>query len=89
MRQVVQDIEAQLTQATPEERLLSLVESVEEFSTADDLNSLRTEAIAILRLSGFRAARSFVVRAHEEFRDRARIRENAQNEMHPDENTSV
>lgn len=88
-RQVVQDIEAQLAQATPEERLLSLVESVEQFSTPDELTSLRTEAIGILQLSGFRAARSFVVRAHEEFRQRARLRENEQTEMQPDENTSV
>lgn len=89
MRHVVQEIEAQLAQATPEERLLSLVESVEEFSTPDELTGLRNEAIGILQQSGFRAARAFVVRAHDEFREQARQRENEQNEMQPDENTSV
>ena len=83
-RQVVQEIEAHLAQATPEERLLSLVESVEEFSTPDELTSLRTEAIGLLQQSGFRAARSFVVRAHDEFRERARHREKEQDEMQPD-----
>lgn len=84
-RQVVQDIETQLAHATPEERLMSLVESVEEFSTPEELTSLRAEAIGILQQSGFRVARSFAVRAHEEFRERARLRENEQNEMQPDE----
>jgi hypothetical protein len=73
-RQVMQATEAQLTQATPEERILSLVESVEQFSTPEELTSLRTEAIGILHQSGFRTARSFVVHAHEEFRERARLR---------------
>jgi hypothetical protein len=84
-RQVVQDTEAQLAQATPEERILSLVESVEQFSTPEELTSLRTEAIGILHQSGFRTARSFVVHAHEEFRERARLHENEQHEMQPDE----
>jgi len=88
-RQVVQDIEAQLTQATPEERILSLVESVKQFSTPEELTSLRAEAIGILQQSGFRTARSFVVHAHEEFRDRARLHENGQNEMQPDEHGSA
>jgi hypothetical protein len=38
-RQVVQDIEAQLTQTTPEEGLLSLVDSVAEFSTPKELTA--------------------------------------------------
>ena len=80
-RQLVQDIEALLTQATPEERILSLVKSVEQFSTSEELTNLRTQAIGILQQSGFRAARSFVVHAHEEFRERARVRENEEKEM--------
>jgi hypothetical protein len=88
-RHVVQDIEAQLAQTTPEERLLSLVESVEQFSTPEELTSLRAEAIGILQQSGFRVARSFVVRAHDDFRERARLRENEQNEMQPGENGSA
>lgn len=83
-RQLVQDIEAQLTQSTPEERILSLVESVEQFATPEELTSLRTEAIGILQQSGFRAARSFIVRAHDEFRERTRHREKEQDEMLPD-----
>lgn len=88
-KQVVQNIEAQLAQATPEERLLSLVKSVEEFSTPEELTSLRTDAIGILQQSGFRAARSFVVRAHDEFRERAHQRKKEQNEMQPDVDTSA
>lgn len=80
-RQVIQDIETQLTQATPEERLLSLVESVEQFSTPEEVTNLRAEAIGILHQSGFRAARSFVVQAHDELRQRARLRENDEKEM--------
>lgn len=88
-RQVVGDVEAQLARATPEERLLPLVESIEQFSTPEELTRLRSEAMGILQQSGFRAARSFVVHAHDEFRERARRRENEQNEMQPDEHSSA
>jgi hypothetical protein len=82
-REVVRDIETQLTQATPEERIISLVESVEQFSTLEELMTLRADALKIFQQSGFRAARSFVVHAHDEFRERARQCEKEQNEIQP------
>ena len=73
MKRVMQEIEPQVDQFTPEERILSLVDSVEPFSTLEELDTLRTETLKILQKSGFRLARAFAVHAHDEFRRRSKI----------------
>jgi hypothetical protein len=65
---------------SPEQKLASLLESLEPFCTETELVACRLEAAKILADSGFRSARNHVIGMHEQFRTRMRqIEENGNN----------
>jgi hypothetical protein len=70
MARLLHDLESR--PKTPEERLASLLEPTKEFCSADDFLRHHAEALEVLRALGFRSAREFVVRLHEELRAEAR-----------------
>lgn len=77
----------EIGQRTPEERLALLLESLKEYCSEEELNNCRSEVSVILQAMGFRPARDFVVRMHDEFRIRAKEAE--QNEATPDRKNSA
>jgi hypothetical protein len=72
MRTLVQALQGQAGQKTPEERLTSLLDTLQEHCTSEELDRCCTEAFQILATTGFRQARSFVVGAHDQFRVRSK-----------------
>jgi hypothetical protein len=60
---------------SPEQKLTTLLESLEPLCTEEELNSCRGEVAKILAASGFKAARSYVTGMHDRFRTRMRQRE--------------
>jgi hypothetical protein len=77
MKNVLSDVESKLGQKTPKERLTLLLESLREFCTAEDFEASRVEAFDTVSRMGFREARAVIVRRHDEFRTRAKSREDA------------
>lgn len=65
---------------TPEARLNLLLDSSKEYCNQDEFERARSEAFTILARSGFREARDFAVRLHDELRARARKLEEASEE---------
>lgn len=72
MEALALDLASHIAQKTPEERLASLLESLKDFCTDEELEGCRAEAFSILKAGTFRAAREHVVQKHDEFRARAR-----------------
>jgi hypothetical protein len=64
--------------AGPEQRILMLLESLKEFCGDEEFDGNRIEAFEILRALGFREARIFVVRMHNEMRSCAKLLEQEQ-----------
>lgn len=57
---------------TPADKLNLLLESTKPYCTEEEFATGRAEAFAILNRSGFRAARTFAITMHDQFRLRAR-----------------
>jgi hypothetical protein len=57
---------------SPEQKIASLLESLEPLCTEEELNSCRFEAARILADSGFKNARNYVVSMHDQFKVRLR-----------------
>jgi hypothetical protein len=72
MKALWMEIQERTGRKTPLDRLRLLVESVEPYCSAEECQECRDEAFGILSKSGFRAARKFVIAAHERFKLRAR-----------------
>lgn len=68
-----------------DERLRTLLQSLKEYCRAEELQQHEDEAMELLHTAGFRPAREFVVRLHEELRARAREVEHAEAESERDE----
>lgn len=72
MKSLAQHLLDHVGQRTPEERLASLLATLQDYCTGEELDQCSTEAFQILAARGFREARSFVVEAHAQFRARAK-----------------
>jgi hypothetical protein len=72
MMSLVQELQGQVGQRTPEQRLALLLATLHDYCTEEELDRCSVEAFQILAAKGFREARSFVVEAHDQFRARAR-----------------
>ena len=70
MNTAFQRYQAQAGQKTPEDRLSLLLESLKPYCASEEFEDCREEAFALLQQSGFRQAREFVVKMHDELRDR-------------------
>lgn len=70
MQTVLEELQPQVSQKTPEERLHLLLESLKEYCSNDELRAAEAEAFSVLQGQGFRQARETVVRLHDEFRTR-------------------
>jgi hypothetical protein len=57
---------------TPADKLNLLIESTKPYCTEEEFATGRAEAFAILNTSGFRAARTFAITMHDQFRLRSR-----------------
>jgi hypothetical protein len=75
MTRLLHELESHLGHRTPEDRLASLLETLKEFCSNEEFEAFRMEAFEILHRLGFRNARPFVVRTHDELRERAKLRE--------------
>jgi hypothetical protein len=75
MSRTLHELESHFGHRTPAERLMSLLETLKELCSNEEFEACRMEAFEILRSLDFREARAFVVRTHDEFRERAKLRE--------------
>ena len=70
MQGLIQQAEGQVGQRSPEEKLTMLLDSLKQYCSEDELDRFCAEAFQILRASGFRDARTFVVSSHDELHAR-------------------
>jgi hypothetical protein len=70
MNTAFQRYQAQAGQKTPEDRLSLLLESLKPYCASEEFEEHRKEAFTLLKQSGFRQAREFVVNMHDELRER-------------------
>jgi hypothetical protein len=70
MRALVQEIQGQVGQRPPEEKLTVLLDSLKQYCTSEELDQFCTQGFQILATAGFKDARSFVVAAHDQLRAR-------------------
>lgn len=73
MADVIQKIEGQGGQRSPEEKLTALLDSLKQYCNDEELDGFCAQAFQILAASGFRDARAFVVSTHDQLR--ARLKE--------------
>jgi len=72
MKQLYAEAQKAAGVKSPEQRLTSLLESLEPLCTQEELNACREEAMRLLDESGFREARNYLVLTHAQFRLRMR-----------------
>lgn len=72
MNSLLQELQGQLGQKSPEEKLASLLDTLQDYCNAEEFDHCCAEAFRILAAGGFREARAFVVEAHDQFRARAK-----------------
>ncbi len=72
MQAVLDELQPQVSQKTPEERLRLLLESLKDYASENEVREVETEALSALRGQGFRQAREVVIHFHEQFRARCR-----------------
>ena len=70
MKGVVQEMEGQAGQRSPEEKLTILLDSLKQYCSEDELDRFCAQAFQILGVSGFRDARTFVVSSHDQLHTR-------------------
>lgn len=73
MKAVIQEMEGQVGQRSPEEKLTALLDSLKQYCSEEELDGFCAQAFQILAASGFRDARGFVVSTHDQLR--ARLKE--------------
>jgi hypothetical protein len=69
MRELFQRLQRHLGEKTHDEKLAMLLESLKPYCSLQEFANCRTEAFLCLRNSGFRQARDFVVRKHDELKN--------------------
>ena len=73
---------------SPEQKIASLLESLEPLCTEEELNSCRFEAARILADSGFKNARYYVVSMHDQFKTQLREIEASEASSEADEDSA-
>lgn len=73
MKALVQEMQRQVGQRSPEEKLTVLLDSLKQYCSDEELDGLCAQAFQVLAASGFRDARAFVVNTHDQ--SRARLQE--------------
>lgn len=66
------EVQERMGAKTPADKLNLLLESVKPYTTEEEFRVGRDETLAMLAKSGFRAARSFAIALHDQFKARAR-----------------
>jgi hypothetical protein len=66
------EVQERVGAKTPADKLNLLLESIKPYCTEQEFRTSRDEAFAVLTKSGFRAARSFAIALHDQFKARAR-----------------
>jgi hypothetical protein len=69
-----------LREPTLDERIGVLLQSLRDFCSPEEFSSFSAEAIVVLRERGFRPAREYAVRMHDQLRERARSALNEEND---------
>jgi hypothetical protein len=72
MKALLETLESQGSERTPEERLGLLLESLKELCAEEEYQEHRLKAFEVLQRLGFRPAREFVVQLHDDLREAAR-----------------
>jgi hypothetical protein len=72
MKSLWLSVQEQTGLKTPADKLGLLLESAKPYCTDEEFLGIRAEAFAILNKSGFRAARTFAITMHDEYKTRAR-----------------
>lgn len=72
MKSLWVEVQEQAGLKTPADKLGLLLESAKPYCTDDEFLAGRAEAFAILNKSGFRAARTFAITMHDQYKTRAR-----------------
>jgi len=72
MKSLWVEVQEQMGLKTPADKLGSLLESAKPYCTDEEFLAGRAEAFAILNKSGFRAARTFAINMHDQYKTRAR-----------------
>jgi len=72
MKSLWVEVQEQMGLKTPADKLGSLLESAKPYCTDEEFLAGRAEAFAILNKSGFRAARTFAINMHDQYKARAR-----------------
>lgn len=70
MNDVIQEIEGQAGQRSPEEKLTMLLDSLKQYCSDEELDRFCAQAFQVLGASGFRDARTFVVSSHDQLHAR-------------------
>lgn len=72
MKSLWVEVQEKMGLKTPADKLGSLLESAKPYCTDEEFLAGRAEAFAILNKSGFRAARTFAINMHDQYKTRAR-----------------
>ena len=75
-----QELQSQSHESTPEARLNLLLDSSKEYCNEEEFARAHAEAFTILVHSGFREAREFAVKLHNDLRARAKAMDQAEKE---------
>jgi len=73
MKALIQEMQGQVGQRSPEDKLTVLLDSLKQYCTEVELDSFCAEAFQILATTDFREARGYVVSTHDQLR--ARLKE--------------
>jgi hypothetical protein len=79
MKSLWVEVQERTGQKNPTEKLSLLLESARPYCTDEEFLAGRADAFAVLNKSGFRAARSFAITMHDQFKTRAREMEELDN----------
>jgi len=78
MKALWMEVQERTTTKTSADKLNLLLESARPYCTEEEFQLGRAEAFAILRKSGFRPARAFAIKMHDQYKTRAREMEQLQ-----------
>jgi len=70
MKALIREMQGQVGQRSPEEKVTALLDSLKEYCTGEELDGFCAQAFQILASAGFRDARTFIVSAHDQLRAR-------------------
>jgi hypothetical protein len=81
IQSLLEELQPQAVEKTPEERLHLLLESLKEYCNDAELEDCQQQALAVLQREGFRQARDAVVKLHDQFRLRFKQQQEPEQEQ--------